>query len=372
MRIGEDRSGGRVRSGKNGSSLLSRLTVPRLRRASQFAWPAVFLFLPCCLDFQGRLQQAAGDVRLQSPVRFFLNADPFAAILNPAWTETAYAGPIWSLAVLIPTFSLARFFRGWICPLGLLHDLLSRVKLRWKQWRRPREPTIGGQARTCPGAVALLKAEETAAQSETTISLPQPEKEHLLKIARAAVETAVRDQKLPPCTGGNFEALMQDHGAFVTLTKRGQLRGCIGYVGPNQPLYLTVRDAAVMAALRDTRFSPVGPEELGELEYEISVLSPLHRVQDVEQIQVGTHGLMISNGEREGLLLPQVPVEQHWDRATFLRQVCRKADLGPDAWREASSDLFSFTAIVVRERDRAVTELRGRQASASPPQPVPS
>ena len=115
---------------------------------------------------------------------------------------------------------------------------------------------------------------------------------------------------------------------------------------------MTVRDVAAYAALRDPRFKPVGKDELPKLEYEISVLSPMRRVTDVEQIRMGTHGVLMKNGDQEGLLLPQVPVEQHWDRRTFLEQTCRKAGLPEGCWREEATDIFSFTAVVFNEHGK--------------------
>jgi AmmeMemoRadiSam system protein A len=106
---------------------------------------------------------------------------------------------------------------------------------------------------------------------------------------------------------------------------------------------------AAAAALQDPRFSPVTASELGQLEYEISVLSPLRRVLDVSQIQVGRDGLIMKHGDRSGLLLPQVPVEQHWDRKTFLEETCHKAGLPTNAWQQPDTDIFSFTALVFDE-----------------------
>jgi AmmeMemoRadiSam system protein A len=168
----------------------------------------------------------------------------------------------------------------------------------------------------------------------------------LLKIARKSVESAVRDHKQYEYSPAGFEALAQERGAFVTLKEHGELRGCIGYVAPVKPLCITVRDVAVFAALRDTRFQPVSARELGALEYEISVLSPLRRVLDVKEIRVGQHGLIMKKGDIEGLLLPQVPVEEKWDRATFLEQTCYKAGLPKNCWQDADTDIFRFTALV--------------------------
>src|SRR5208283_4711068 len=109
---------------------------------------------------------------------------------------------------------------------------------------------------------------------------------------------------------------------------------------------LSVRDVAAFAAVRDHRFNPVTVGELPELEYEISVLSPLRRVLDIKQIQPGRDGLVMKRDDAEGLLLPQVATDQHWDRLTFLKQTCLKAGLAPDAWQDAGTDIFSFTALV--------------------------
>ena len=135
----------------------------------------------------------------------------------------------------------------------------------------------------------------------------------------------------------------------MTLREAGALRGCIGYTSALKPLYMTVRDTATLAAIRDPRFQPVDTAELPRLDYEISVLSPLHRVLDIEQIRIGEHGLLMKNGENEGLLLPQVPVEHKWDRATFLEQTCAKAGLPFGCWKDEDTDIFSFTAVVFGE-----------------------
>ena len=196
------------------------------------------------------------------------------------------------------------------------------------------------------GAVAFFKAPARAAAVEKPFSLSAREKDELLKIARKSVESAVRDHKQYEYSPAGFEALAQERGAFVTLKEHGQLRGCIGYVAPFKPLWTTVRDVAAFAALRDTRFRPVSAGELGALEYEVSVLSPLRRVLDVKEIRVGQHGLIMKRGDTEGLLLPQVPVEEKWDRATFLEETCLKAGLPKNCWQSDDTDIFRFTALV--------------------------
>lgn len=168
----------------------------------------------------------------------------------------------------------------------------------------------------------------------------------LLQLARRSVTAAVTGNALPdiPEVDAAFRPL---RGVFVTLTKFGQLRGCIGFPEPRLPLYLAVINSAASAALDDPRFPAVTPAELSDLHIEISVLSPLQPAK-AEEVQVGTHGLVVEHGRARGLLLPQVPVEWGWNRDEFLAQTCRKAGLHPNAWREGAS-LYTFTAEVFSE-----------------------
>jgi hypothetical protein len=197
-------------------------------------------------------------------------------------------------------------------------------------------------------ADVFVKAPSGAAV-ETPFSLSEPEKSELLALARKSVEYMVQKQNPYEPEASASQALNQERGAFVTLKKAGALRGCIGYTSAVKPLYMTVRDTATLAAIRDPRFQPVQASELPLLDYEISVLSPLRRVTDIQQIKVGEHGLLMKNGDSEGLLLPQVPVEQKWDRQTFLEQTCAKAGMSPGCWKDEDTDIFMFTAVVFGE-----------------------
>ena len=199
-------------------------------------------------------------------------------------------------------------------------------------------------------SIAFLKEEE-ARNAAPKFSLTSSEKRQLLEIARKSVESAVRDGKAYELPANLPASLMQDRGAFVTLKENGELRGCIGYTTAMQPLAQTVRDVAAFAALRDTRFRPVAANELPLLKYEVSVLSPLRRVSDTNQIKVGEHGLMIVKGHTRGLLLPQVAPEQHWDRNTLLDETAMKAGLPAKAWRDKDADLFLFSAVVFGESE---------------------
>jgi AmmeMemoRadiSam system protein B/AmmeMemoRadiSam system protein A len=177
--------------------------------------------------------------------------------------------------------------------------------------------------------------------------LDSGEKRRLLRLAREALESHYAGRK-PPAVSKPSARLNELRGAFVTLTKDGRLRGCIGYVEPVVPLWQAVREMAVAAATGDPRFSPVTPDELDDLRIEISALSPLERCTDPTGVTVGRHGLVVRLGGRSGLLLPQVPLEQGWDREEFLAHTCRKAGLPPDAWSR-DAELWTFTAQVFHE-----------------------
>lgn len=168
----------------------------------------------------------------------------------------------------------------------------------------------------------------------------------MLVLARETLERFLTTSSFPPFSPGS-DGLQQLRGVFVTLRQEGELRGCRGSLVGQLSLYLEVQRSAVSAALNDPRFPPVVADELPELHLEISVLGPLEPITDVTTIQVGTHGLLVAKGDRQGVLLPQVPIERRWDRDQFLVEVCRKAGLPDDAWR--SSDLFRFTAEVLDE-----------------------
>ncbi len=191
--------------------------------------------------------------------------------------------------------------------------------------------------------------EKEAGEKEKT-ELTRAEQENLLMIARKTIEEYVRNGRIP-----DFEPptarLKEKCGVFVTLHKHGQLRGCIGYVEPIKPIYLATRDMAISAATEDPRFSPVTPDELDDIDIEITVLSPLERITDPEKVEVGKHGLVIRKGFYSGLLLPQVPVEQGWNRQQFLAHTCLKAGLPPDAWQDPTAQLYVFTGQVFGERE---------------------
>jgi len=172
------------------------------------------------------------------------------------------------------------------------------------------------------------------------------ERRTLLGIAHQSILSAF--------SGGTAEGAPSPHlsdprGVFTTLYLSGDLRGCVGYAMPVTPLHRAVWETARAAAFEDSRFLPVTEEEAPRLEVSLSVLSRLFPIQ-AKEVEVGRHGLVVGLGARRGLLLPQVPIENDWDRETFIEQTCRKAGLPLDAWRKGAT-LEAFTAEVFGDGD---------------------
>jgi AmmeMemoRadiSam system protein A len=170
----------------------------------------------------------------------------------------------------------------------------------------------------------------------------------LLVLARKTLEWFLATGEVPDRNPERSE-LHQPAGAFVSLHCGDELRGCIGLIKPDGPLYQTVQHCAVSAACEDYRFERVSSEELPDITIEISVLSPLEPTRDVSEITVGKHGLYVVRGQRRGLLLPQVATDWGWDREAFLAQTCQKAGLEENAWRDPATTIYQFQAQVFSE-----------------------
>ena len=187
------------------------------------------------------------------------------------------------------------------------------------------------------------------------------EQKRLLAIARRSIETAVRNGPRAGVVDDPPSAGMQEpSAAFVTIHEHGQLRGCIGLMRFEYPVWQNVRDAAAAAALDDPRFLPVDEAELPDLELEVSVLDPPVELPDPGGFVAGRHGIVVERGTRRALLLPQVATEMGWDENQMLEAVCRKANLPGDAWQDPSTKLFVFESRCFSEADLAA-------ASAEPP-----
>lgn len=182
------------------------------------------------------------------------------------------------------------------------------------------------------------------------LDLTDDQRKLLLVIARQSI-ASVLEGRTPAWKDDDVdETLRRPAGAFVTLrTREGDLRGCIGSIRAAEPLYQAIVSSATSAAFRDPRFEPLRPGDLELLELEISVMGPIEVVTNVEEIEVGRDGLIISRGQYAGLLLPQVATEYGWDRETFLDQTCVKAGLPRGAWRAGDCRVEKFSATVFGE-----------------------
>ncbi len=186
-----------------------------------------------------------------------------------------------------------------------------------------------------------------------TFQLTETDQHFLLKIARAAVQSYLSREsvRLPDVRPG---VLTEPHGIFVSIHKQGELRGCIGNIHPVGPLYRVAAECAIAAAVGDPRFMPMMAAEVAEVEFEISVLSPMQRVEDIRQIEIGRHGLMVGKKSSRGLLLPQVATTYGWGLEQFLEETCKKAGLNPGDWKDGAT-IHCFTAFVFGERQLHVT-----------------
>jgi uncharacterized protein len=179
-------------------------------------------------------------------------------------------------------------------------------------------------------------------------SLTDDQKRYLLETARETIEAELehREPRYPEQPGPE-----EPCGVFVTLHIDGSLRGCIGRMTSPEPLSLTIREIARSSAFGDPRFPPLSTAEADRFDIEISVLTPMVPVHATDEIQVGTHGILIRKNGRSGVLLPQVATEQGWDRDTFLKHTCMKAGLHGDCWKDAGTEILIFSAIVFGEKN---------------------
>ena len=204
----------------------------------------------------------------------------------------------------------------------------------------------GDKSRVVGYSSTIIYKEEAGFQP-----LTQVQKDRLLALARRTVDNLVKNGKAAEVEEKD-PRLSQAQGAFVTLTKNGQLRGCIGAIIGQKPLVQTIRDMAIAAASQDPRFPPVTADELKDIKVEVSVLSVPRRIKDASVIELGKHGVIVSDGgDHQGVFLPQVATETGWNKEQFLSELCsQKAGLAADCWKNPNNSLFSFTADVFGEK----------------------
>lgn len=196
------------------------------------------------------------------------------------------------------------------------------------------------------GGETMVKKEEKAAL------LNAEQKKKLIDIAQKTIFTYIQKKETLEFNESD-PRLSAEEGAFVTIHKRGELRGCIGNILGQGPLYKTIRNMAIAAATEDPRFPPVTADELKDIDIEISVLSKPRRIKDVSEIQMGVHGVIVGRGLfNRGVFLPQVATETGWSREEFLSNLCaHKAGLPPDAWKDPQTTMEIFTAQVFSQKD---------------------
>ncbi len=178
--------------------------------------------------------------------------------------------------------------------------------------------------------------------------LNKKESAALLQIAREAICHCVHRKAYSP-DPREEKSLTQRSGCFVTIKQDGQLRGCIGNFKSHRPLYQEVAEMAAASCAKDPRFHPMEENDLNDFSLEISVLSPLEKIDEPDLIKVGKHGIYLEKNFSRGVLLPQVATEYSWNRETFLQQTCLKAGLPADAWQDPDAEIYIFSAQIITE-----------------------
>jgi len=238
---------------------------------------------------------------------------------------------------------------GWTSVLTLLYmtEGNSGISLAHIQYKNSGDTEYGDKGRVVGyNAIAVsLNGNKNRAE----FSLTEKEKKELLAIARSTVEQVVTHGKPPDISEQALSPVLRTNcGAFVTLKKHGDLRGCIGRFDASEPLYQVVQDMAIASSTQDTRFTPVEPKEIPDLVIEISVLTPMRRIHSIDDFQLGKQGIYMRKGYRSGTFLPQVATETGWTKEEFFGHCAQdKAGIGWDGWKEA--DLFVYEALVFGE-----------------------
>ncbi|MCX5677860.1 MAG: AmmeMemoRadiSam system protein B [Candidatus Omnitrophica bacterium] len=212
--------------------------------------------------------------------------------------------------------------------------------------------TFGDKSRVVGyvSAVIYKTPREPGKEEEPRMLLNNSQRKRLLEIARESITSFVDNGKRKIFTE-NDPVLNEPLGAFVTLHENGELRGCIGNMVGQGPLYQTIADMAIEAATGDPRFHVVSPGEISKLELEISVLSPLKKISSTDEIKIPGHGVLVRRGFKSGVYLPQVAVETGWNKEEFMASLCEhKAGLGPDVWKDPATEIYIFNAEVFGEK----------------------
>lgn len=240
---------------------------------------------------------------------------------------------------------------GWTSVLTLLYMTTHNDTLEFQaiDYSNSGDAKYFGEKDRVVGYWGIAISEKEVQTSE--FRLTESDKETLLNIARKTIEEHCHHDQKANLDAQNFsDTLKMKCGAFVTLRKKGNLRGCIGRLTGDLPLYRIIQEMAISAASHDYRFMPVEAKELQDIDIEISVLSPLNKIDDIKEIELGKHGIYMEKGHLSGVFLPQVATETGWSKEEFLGHcACDKAGIGWDGWKTAN--IYTFTATVFGEKE---------------------
>jgi AmmeMemoRadiSam system protein B/AmmeMemoRadiSam system protein A len=243
---------------------------------------------------------------------------------------------------------------GWMPVLSMLMITEKKQNIEFLKIKYQNSgDTSYGDREKVVGYWAIAVSSKNPGTKTSYFQIPEKDKIRLLKIARSTIRTYLQtssaeemDERSMP---GN---LLSKSGAFVTLTRNKELRGCIGRFVSDQPLYRTVQDMAIAAATQDTRFTPVNPPELDQIEIEISVLTPLKRIVSISEFKLGRDGIYMKKGFRSGTFLPQVAAGTGWNTEEFLGHCAQdKALIGWNGWKDKDTELYTYQALVFSERE---------------------
>jgi MEMO1 family protein len=336
----------------------------RLRRAFQIVPIVVGAQTPeTCRKIAAALRPFFNDNNLFVVSSDFSHYPAYDAAVR---VDSATAGAIVSNSpdILIQTLQLneqsgipelATSLCGWAAVLTLLYMTSPDNDIAYHiiQYKNSGDVQAGDKSRVV--GYSAISVTRQAANPTTSFELNREDRAALLAIARRTVEEYVTTESIPPVDSGRLSGNVKTPcGAFVTLNKHGTLRGCIGRFDASDPLYQVVQQMTIASATQDQRFNPVTPGELGDIEIEISVLTPMKKITSIDEFHLGKHGIYMRKGMRSGTFLPQVAAETGWTREEFLGHCAQdKAGIGWEGWKDA--DLYVYEALVFSEKEPAIS-----------------
>lgn len=235
-----------------------------------------------------------------------------------------------------------------VLTLMYLTEEMQRIAFKKVMYKNSGDSQYGEMDRVV-GYFALSVLQE----NQSTLAMSDSDKQELLEIARNTIKTYIQESQTATVDSESLSnTLLSKAGAFVTLKKEGELRGCIGHFEADKPLYKIVQQMAIASATQDYRFDAVSLSELKQIDIEISVLTPMQKISNVENIRLGIDGIYIRKGSRSGTFLPQVATETHWNLEEFLGHCARdKAGIGWDGWKDKDAEIYVYQAFVFGEKE---------------------